>query len=68
MDLSLDRERLGFIGDRNPEGPDLSGKKQKKLLQELQTAAEEAVGGQLLAEIQTAFNASLEQDFTLSFL
>lgn len=66
VDLSLDREQLGFVGDRDPEGPDLSGKKQKKLLQELQAAAEAAVGGQLLAEIQTAFNASLEQEFTLS--
>ena len=32
VDLSLDREQLGFVGDRDPEGPDLSGKKQKKLL------------------------------------
>ena len=66
VDLSLDREQLVFVGDRDPEGPDLSGKKQKKLLQELQEVAAEAVGGQLLAEIQTAFNASLEQEFTLS--
>lgn len=66
VDLSLDREQLGFVGDRDPEGPDLSGKRQKKLLQELQAAAERAVGGQLLAEIQTAFNANLEQEFTLS--
>jgi len=66
VDLSLDREQLGFVGNRDPEGPDLSGKKQKKLLQELQTAAEAAVSGQLLAEIQKAFNARLEQEFTLS--
>ena len=66
VDLSLDREQLGFVGDRDPEDSNLSGKKQKRLLQELQTAAEEAVGGQLLAGIQTAFNASLEQEFTLS--
>ncbi len=66
VDLSLDREQLGFVGDRDPESPDLSGKKQKKLLQELQRLAEEAVGGRLLAEIQTAFDASLEQEFTVS--
>ena len=66
VDLSLDREQLGFVGDRDPEGPDLSGKKQKRLLQELEEAAKEAVGGQLLAEIQTAFGSSLEQSFTLS--
>lgn len=66
VDLSLDREQLGFVGDRDPEDPDLSGKKQKKLLQELEEAAKKAVGGQLLAEIQTAFGSSLEQSFTLS--
>jgi hypothetical protein len=66
VDLSLDREQLGFVGDRDPDGPDLSGKKQKKLLQELQEVAEDAVGGQLLAEIQTAFDDNLEPEFTLS--
>lgn len=66
VDLSLDREQLGFVGDRDPEDPDLSGKKQKRLLQELEGAAIEAVGGQLLAEIQTALGFSLEQRFTLS--
>jgi hypothetical protein len=66
VDLSLDREQLGFVGDRDPDGSDLSGKKQKKLLQELQEVAEHAVGGQLLAEIQTAFDANLEHEFTLS--
>lgn len=66
VDLSLDREQLGFVGDRDPEDPDLSGKQQKRLLQELEEAAKESVGGQLLAEIQTAFDSSLEQSFTLS--
>lgn len=66
VDLSLDREQLGFVGDRDPEGPNLSGKKQKKLLQELQEVAEEAVSGKLLTEIQTAFGSSLEQEFTLT--
>ena len=45
VDLSLDRTQLGFERDRDPENPDLSGKKQKQLLQELQTTAEEAVSG-----------------------
>ena len=40
VDLSLDRAQLGFKGDRDPENPDLSGKKLKKLLKELQGAAE----------------------------
>ena len=42
VDLSLDREQLGFVGDRDPEDPDLSSKKQKKLLQELEEAAKES--------------------------
>ena len=66
VDLSIDREQLGFVGDRDPEGPGLKGKKQKRLLQELEEAAKEAVGGQLLAQIQTAFGSHLEQSFTLS--
>ncbi|MBS8224850.1 nucleotidyl transferase AbiEii/AbiGii toxin family protein [Vannielia litorea] len=66
VDLSLDRAQLGFEGDRDPENPDLSGKKQKQLLQELQDAAEAEVSGPLLAEIQAAFDASLEQGFALT--
>ncbi len=66
VDLSLDRARLGFDGDRDPENPDLSGKKQKQLLQELQDAAEADVTGPLLSEIQTAFDANLDQRFSLT--
>ncbi|WP_293573645.1 nucleotidyl transferase AbiEii/AbiGii toxin family protein [Phaeobacter sp.] len=66
VDLSLDRTQLGFEGDRDPENPDLSGKKQKQLLQELQDAAEAEVSGPLLAEIQVAFDASLDQGFSLT--
>lgn len=66
VDLSIDREQLGFTGDRDPEDPNLSGNKQKKLLQELEAAAEEAVRVRLLTEIQKAFGSRLEQSFTLS--
>jgi hypothetical protein len=66
VDLSLDRAQFGFEGDRDPENPDLSGKKQKQLLQELQDAAEAEVSGPLLAEIQAAFDASLDQGFSLT--
>lgn len=66
VDLSLDRAQLGFAGDRDPENPDLSGKKQKQLLQELQDAAEAEASGPLLAEIQAAFDASLDQGFSLT--
>jgi len=66
VDLSIDREQLGFTGDRDPEDPNLSGNKQKKLLEELEAAAEEAVRVRLLTEIQKAFGSRLEQSFTLS--
>ena len=65
VDLSLDRARLGFEGDRDPENPDISGGKRKSLLQELQDAAEVTVAGPLLDEINTAFAARLEQPFSL---
>lgn len=42
VDLSIDREQLGFTGDRDPEDHNLSGNKQKKLLEELEAAAENA--------------------------
>lgn len=66
VDLSLDRARLGFAGDRDPENPELSSGKRKSLLQELQDAAEAEVSGPLLAEIQAAFDAGLDQGFSLT--
>ncbi len=66
VDLSLDRTQLGFEGERDPEHFDLSTKQQKKLLQELQKAAEGVVSGPLMIEIQTAFGAGLDQDFLVS--
>jgi len=66
VDLSLDRAQLGFEGDRDPENPDISGGKRKALLQELQDVAIEMVTGPLLAEIKKAFEASLQQEFTLT--
>ena len=66
VDLSLDRAQLGFEGDRDPENPELSGGKRKSLLQELQDAAETEVSGPLLAEIQSAFDASMDQGFSLT--
>lgn len=65
VDLSLDRARLGFAGDSDPENPDLSGGKRKALLQDLQEAAEATVAGPLLEEINTAFCAKLDQPFSL---
>ena len=66
VDLSLYRKMLGFEGDHDPENVDLSGKKQKKLLQELQSAAEVAVAGPVLTELQNIFEIYLKQDFSLT--
>lgn len=66
VDLSLDRTKLGFEGERDPGNPGLSGGMRKSLLHELQEASEAAVSGPLLAEIQTSLDASLEQAFLLS--
>ena len=66
VDLSLDRAQLGFEGDRDPENPELSGGKRKSLLQELQEVAEAEVSGPLMAEIKAAFDASLDQGFSLT--
>lgn len=66
VDLSLDRNQLGFTGTRDPEGSDVTGGQRKDLLKELQQTAEKIVAGPLLGEIQSSFGASLEQDFTLA--
>ncbi|WP_122072393.1 nucleotidyl transferase AbiEii/AbiGii toxin family protein [Pseudophaeobacter sp. EL27] len=66
VDLSLDRARLGFEGDRDPENPELSGGKRKSLLQELQEVAEAEVSGPLMAETKAAFDAGLDQSFSLT--
>lgn len=66
VDLSLDRARLGFEDDRDPENPELSGGKRKSLLQELQEVAEAEVSGPLMAETKAAFDADLDQGFSLT--
>lgn len=66
VDLSLDRTRLGFTGDDDPENPDLSGGKRKALLKDLQKVAEETVSGSLQSELNAAFDVHLEQVFQLS--
>ena len=47
IDISLDRTQLGFANKSDPEHPDLSNKKRKALLAELQEAAETTVAGRL---------------------
>jgi len=66
VDLSLDRARLGFTGDDDPENTDLSGGKRKALLKDLQKVAEETVSGPLQSELNAAFDVHLEQGFQLT--
>lgn len=66
VDLSLDRARLGFTGDNDPENTDLTGGKRKALLKGLQKVAEETVSGPLQSELNAAFDVHLEQGFQLS--
>ena len=66
VDLSLDRAQLGFTGDRDPQNPDLSGKKQKVLLDELSAAASGLVAGTVLTALGAAFRNHLDQPFHLS--
>ena len=66
VDLSLDRAQLGFVGDNDPDNPDLSGGKRKALLQDLQSAAVACVNGPLLSELAATFAADLNQGFQLA--
>lgn len=65
MDVTMDRAMLGFGGDNDPAHPDLSNKKRKRLLEDLQDAARNFVSGPLLAEALKVFNANLKHEFAL---
>ena len=65
IDLTLDRKLFGFEGNHDPGYPGLSGKKQQKLLKELQGTIETVVSGPLLTEIQDVFSSNLQHDFVL---
>lgn len=66
VDLSLDRLKLGFVGDQDPENPQLTSGKRKALLEDLQSAAEACVNGPLLSELTAMFADQLQQEFQLS--
>ena len=66
FDLSLDRAQLGFESERDPENPDLSGRRRKQLLQEMQDASKATVPGPILAGIKGTFDAALGQNFSLA--
>ncbi|MDC0116243.1 nucleotidyl transferase AbiEii/AbiGii toxin family protein [Octadecabacter sp.] len=65
VDLSLDRAQLGFVGDQDPENPDISGGRRKALLEDLQSAAETCVNGPLLSELTTMFTEHLADELQL---
>ena len=63
IDISIDREFLGFSGESDPlEAP--SNKKRERLLDELQTACAFAVKEQLLPALQEATAKELEEKFS----
>lgn len=62
VDLSLDRRDLGFLGDRDPAAADISGKRRKALLKELEEQTAAYVGGPLLDRLRDAFADGLGGD------
>ncbi len=65
IDISLDRAQMGFADETDPEHPDISNKKRKNLLSELQEVAEQTVAGPLLAELRTGLSKGLGTDCVL---
>lgn len=65
IDLSLDRRDLGFSDERDPAS-DISNKKRKSLLAELETAAVEAVAGPVASALKSAMSKSLKAEVELS--
>jgi hypothetical protein len=62
VDLSLDRHDLGFVEDRDPAARDISGKRRKALLKELEEATAAYVGGPLLDRLRGTFAGGLGGD------
>lgn len=61
IDLVIDREALGFTGDRDPSREDLSGKARKRLIEELKAEAASLVGGPLSTALEERFVQQLGQ-------
>lgn len=57
IDITIDRQRLGFSGDRDPENK--SREKREKLLKELRQASQEYVAGELFNNLVEDFQAQL---------
>lgn len=65
VDISLDRQNLGFVDERDPANPKLSKTKRNKLLKELQIKAEQFINGDLLNKLNDEMSSTLSRDFTL---
>jgi len=59
IDLSLNRQDLGFVGDRDPYREGLSGKRRKALIGEIVEKCIEAINGRLLPELRARFEEVL---------
>jgi hypothetical protein len=58
IDLSLNREDLGFVGDRDPYKAS-SAKRQKKLIEEIVARCREVIATQLLPKLHAQFESAL---------
>ncbi len=58
VDLSLSREDLGFVGDRDPYGP-MSGKQRRRLVDEIIERCREAIAAELLPRLHARFESVL---------
>lgn len=65
VDISLDRRNLGFVDERDPANPDLSNKKRKNLLKELQIEAKQFITGDLLSKLNGEMDNFLLRNFML---
>jgi hypothetical protein len=54
IDVSLSRQDLGFVGERDPYGP-MSGKQQKKIVEQIIDRCREAITAELLPKLRARF-------------
>lgn len=59
IDLVIDREGLGFTGEKDPQRQDLSGKARKRLISELKTQAADFVANRVFAALLERFELEL---------
>lgn len=60
IDISIAREHLGLVGEKDPANPDISGKARKKLLEKVfPKVAEDYICGQLKSELEHAVKTVL---------